>query len=335
MDMDGSELHRWEHSFEAAWPERKRPADLIDKEFWRRVHLYDNGDLLAIFGVGGLIKINANSDLIWANPLPAHHDLDVLPNGDIYVLTRVAHVVPRVLEAQPVLEDFITILNHQGHEKLNVSLLAAFENSEFAHLLYESQSDDDRWVQKKWDQGDFMHTNSLEVLDGRLAKRIPAFRKGNVLVSLRVPSVVAVIDLERGKVVWAFRGAFKHQHDPKILTGGNMLLFDNLGSPLQSSVIEVDPRTRDVLWEFRGSEKIPFFSRSCGAAERLPNGNTLVTESDNGRALEITPEGTIVWEFYNPERAGDHRQYIATLFELLRLPPDLPTEWMRATKIKP
>jgi hypothetical protein len=38
------------------------------------------------------------------------------------------------------------------------------------------------------------------VLDGRLAERLPAFRAGNVLVSMLVPNLVAVVDLEREEV---------------------------------------------------------------------------------------------------------------------------------------
>ncbi|PSP32400.1 ArsR family transcriptional regulator [Halobacteriales archaeon QH_10_67_22] len=35
-------------------------------------------------------------------------------------------------------------------------------------------------------------------------------------------------------------------------------------------------------------------------ADRLPNGNTLVTDSLNHRVLEVTPEGQVVWEYYAP-----------------------------------
>jgi hypothetical protein len=35
-----------------------------------------------------------------------------------------------------------------------------------------------------------------------------------------------------------------------------------------------------------------------------------------------------VWEFYNPHRAGENGQYIATIFELLRLSPEFPTDWV-------
>jgi hypothetical protein len=42
-------------------------------------------------------------------------------------------------------------------------------------------------------------------------------------------------------------------------------------------------------------------------ADRLPNGNTLIVESDAGRAFEVTAEGEIVWEFLNPDRMPDGR----------------------------
>jgi PGF-CTERM protein len=35
-------------------------------------------------------------------------------------------------------------------------------------------------------------------------------------------------------------------------------------------------------------------------ADRLPNGNTLVTDSRNHRVFEVTPDGEIVWEVYTP-----------------------------------
>jgi hypothetical protein len=75
-------------------------------------------------------------------------------------------------------------------------------------------------------------------------------------------------------------------------------------------------------------EPAPFFSNFCGTAERLPNGNTLIVESDNGRAFEVTSAGAIVWEFHNPHRAGEEGEFIARLFDLVRLPPEFPTAWI-------
>jgi hypothetical protein len=222
------------------------------------------------------------------------------------------------------------VLDAKGVEKKRVSLLECFEGSEFESLgIGEQVKHEDFVTAKRWRKGDLFHTNSIEVLDGSIADRVPEFAKGNLLISLRVPSVIAVVDLENETVVWAKKGNFRRQHDPKILGNGHMLLFDNQGRHMISSVMEIDPATMTTKWEFIGTPAEPFFTDTCGTAERLPNGNTLITESDNGRALEVTADKKVVWEFYNPFRAGDRDQYIATLFEVVRLAPTFPIDWIK------
>ena len=58
---------------------------------------------------------------------------------------------------------------------------------------------------------------------------------------------------------------------------------------------------------------------TAGTTKRLPNGNTLITESNNGRAFEVTPAGEIVWEFFNPYRTGENNELIAALYDVVRL----------------
>jgi len=94
----------------------------------------------------------------------------------------------------------------------------------------------------------------VEVLDGRISERLRAFGRGNVLISSPVLDTLAVVDLTREKVMWAHRGAFKRQHDPKVLQNGNLLLFDNQSSASGSSVIEFDPKTGEGKWEYRGTK---------------------------------------------------------------------------------
>jgi hypothetical protein len=218
----------------------------------------------------------------------------------------------------------LSVLHDDGSLKRKVSLIDCFENSkQYRHIL------EDRFKRN----GDIFHTNTLTLLDGRIADTLDAFKKGNVLTSFRYLNTIAVVDLEKEEIVWAYSGNFRRQHDPKILANGHLLLFDNnRGGLHQSGVQEYDPATMKLMWEFRGTPQRPFYSRSCGAAQRLPNGNTLITESDNGRAIEVSSDKEVVWEFYNPERAGEDRQYIATLFEMQRLPLDYPTHWVRGVK---
>jgi hypothetical protein len=124
---------------------------------------------------------------------------------------------------------------------------------------------------------------------------------------------------------------------PRGLPGeGNMLIFDNGGAAgygalikglrdaegnalgswpntyrLFSRVIEIDPTTKQVVWEYKqpklsedrdddgkilGDEKL-FFSNLMSGMQRLPNGNTLITEADVGRVFEVTSSGEVVWEY--------------------------------------
>ena len=78
MDMEGNHLHKWKRDVYSVWHDYKPPNGSRNHEVWRRVHLLENGDLLAIFEGIGIIKIDKNSKLLWASPNKAHHDLFVL-----------------------------------------------------------------------------------------------------------------------------------------------------------------------------------------------------------------------------------------------------------------
>lgn len=114
---------------------------------------------------------------------------------------------------------------------------------------------------------------------------------------------------------------------PKGLPGeGNILIFDNGGwagydHPNQftstgnkavrrdfSRVLEIDPTTMEIVWQFSPAEMghgMPFhashfYSPFISSAQRLPNGNTLITEGSDGRLLEVTSDHELVWEYISP-----------------------------------
>lgn len=324
LDMRGRELHSWQLPFEKAFPDSDLPPDAPGTAFWRRVALLPDGDLFAIYDGRGLVKIDRHSRLLWAYPHGAHHDLDVRPDGSIFVLTRKAEIVPRFNEKEPILHDFITVLASDGTVLEEVSILAAIEDSRYATSLISAMDQ----------SGDIMHTNTIEVLDGSLDREGSPFAPGDVLISIREIDTIAVVDMEREQVVWALRGPWVQQHQPTALDNGNMLVFDNLGDEGWSRVVEFDPFTQEVAWSYRGSVR-GFRSKTIGSNIRLPNGNTLITESDNGRAFEVTPGKEIVWEYHTPHRAGTEDQYVATLFEVVRLRADFPTHWIEGSDGKP
>jgi len=317
IDMEGDVIHEWSLAMKKAWP---RYYDLIKhgphKMLWRRAHFLDNGDLLAIYEGIGIIKIDKESNLIWANPCRAHHSIFIHENGNVYTLTRNRVKPDYESEFSPyfpkfVLEDFITVLSPDGNIIKKISILKSFLNSDFATVL----SDGITKVE------DILHTNSIEVLDGSLEDKVPMFKKGLILISMRHKNVIALIDPEKEKVVWVMYGLWRGQHEPVILEDGAVMVFDNLGRDKKSKVVEFNPMTQEILWQYRGTNENPFYTERSGSNRRLPNGNTLITESGQGRAFEVTRDHELVWEFYNPHRAGDRNELIATLFEVIRVDP--------------
>jgi hypothetical protein len=85
----------------------------------------------------------------------------------------------------------------------------------------------------------------------------------------------------------------------------------------------VEPVSRKIVWQFPDTEGGGLFSPQAGSVQRLANGNTLIVESERGRALEVTRSGETVWEFANPHRAGRRGELVACLFDLVRLPEAL------------
>ena len=144
-------------------------------------------------------------------------------------------------------------------------------------------------------------------------------------------------------------GQFIGQHHvhmvPKGLPGeGNILAFDNggkagYGAPNPgaptgnnnalrdySRVVEFNPVTLEVVWQYTALEAgfiMPgdgnrFYSNYISAAQRLPNGNTLITEGADGRLFEVTTEHEIVWEYISPYYGKKNNQNM--VYRAYRLP---------------
>jgi hypothetical protein len=182
------------------------------------------------------------------------------------------------------------------------------------------------------------------------------FAPDNVIISSRQASFLAIVARD-GHVVWRMGPDFREspqltrigqiigQHNahliPKGLPGeGNLLVFDNGGSsgygfdtPIarngygglaraNSRVLEIDPVKLELVWSYAPGDA--FFATNISGAQRLPNGNTLITEGPTGRVFEVTPQKKIVWEYINPSPTGARN----AVYRAYRLPyewiPQLP-----------
>jgi hypothetical protein len=161
------------------------------------------------------------------------------------------------------------------------------------------------------------------------------FAPDHVIISSREASLLAIVGRD-GSIVWRLGPDFSasqelrairqiigqhHAHlVPKGLPGaGNLLVFDNGGSsgygfanPIApdgtgafaratSRVLEINPVTLELVWSYSNPR---FFSTNISSAQRLLNGNTLITAGAGGRIFEVTAGGAIVWEYMNPLFGG-------------------------------
>jgi hypothetical protein len=167
---------------------------------------------------------------------------------------------------------------------------------------------------------DYYHLNTIQVLpETPLGARDPRFAAGNYLLCLRNVNLVLVLDRASKKIVWSWGGgALDWPHTPTMLADGRLLVFDNGTHRGFSRAVEVEPPSGRTVWEYRGDPPASFYSSGRGSAQRLPNGDTLICQSNAGRAFEVTPAGRVVWEYWNPVERGKRK----VIYRMSRLPPE-------------
>ena len=326
VDLDGRVVHEWVLPYSQVWDTssgisrpQSDPFVYIEK-----AHVYPNGDLLALYtAIGdtpwgyGLVKMDRNARIIWKYLGHTHHDFSIDGHGNIYVLTQEISKaeVPGYphLEA-PRIDDFVVMLSPDGKEQKKMWLIGALAQSPFGRRFYFVHQNEG---------GDYLHTNSVQVLE-KPVPRIPQSRAGQVLVSMREISTIALADLDKSRVVWASSGPWVRQHDAEFLPNGKLMLFDNEGNPNDygsSRVLEMDPASLAVTWRYGGRKNQRLETHGRGSQSRLPNGNTMIVESYAGRIIETTPKGEIVWEFINPVRGGADNDRVPIIHWAERLDP--------------
>jgi len=289
LDDEGRIVHQWHHP-----------------EGIQHVRLLPNGNLL-VHGappesaegaekIGGcsraLFELDADSNVVWEyRDVYMHHAYERLGNGNTLVArwTKLpAEVAARVQGGHVAPDDPEWMW---GDEILELSpageVVRAWHSWE--HLSPDHHVKCPLESRKEW-----THVNSLAVTPD-----------GDWLLSFRLTSTVVLVDGTTGAVKWRWGAqTLSHQHDATWLDSGHVLVFDNgchrKEAPAFSSVVEVDPTTGKIVWNYRSQPLLAFMSFMCGGAERLENGNTFITEGATGRLFEVTPEGETVWEYVSP-----------------------------------
>lgn len=265
------------------------------------------------------------------------------------LLTHTTHRIPAVTDAKDLSDDRIIEVSPEGEILWEWSAGPVIDEFGFSDAARETIANAGGFG----NAFDWIHLNSATWLGPNrwFDQGDERFAPDNVIVSSRTASLVAIINRE-GSIVWQLgpdvsaseetRGVRQiigqhHAHMiPESLPGaGNILIFDNGGSsgfgapsPIAPSgsgvyaratsrVIEIDPVTFEVVWSYDGPN---FYSLNISGAQRLPNGNTLITEGAGGRLFEVSSDGAIVWEYMHPVFSG--RGNSNAIYRAYRLPYD-------------
>jgi outer membrane protein assembly factor BamB len=294
LDMQGHEVHTWKLPFP--------PGDYG--------YLLPNGNLFylgetpegsegmfaafSIFMGGALMEVDWHGKIVWEHHDPAHHhDGRRTDSGGAAYLA--ISEIPKELAAR--VKGGLPNSEHEG--RMHADRIVEIDRD--GNLTWEWNSwehlDPDVDVITPADLRDeWTHSNTIVPLPG-----------GDYMISMRNISTVARIDRKTGGFVWKIGPPLlAQQHDPNFLDNGNVLIFNNgtqrRNVPLIfSNIVEVEPVSGNVVWNYRDpSSMMSFFSSYISGVQRLPNGNTLITEGIPGRMFEVTPEGDTVWEYTNP-----------------------------------
>lgn len=309
LDHQGESVHQWS----------------VDAD---RARLLPNGNLLVVHASKwGLTQPNWRrlrkyireyswgGEVVWEQKLrgPAHHDIQRLENGNTLALVMApvpadhparAQIKDPTLRTLGIRSDAIQEVSPDGevvwewrfHEHVDINscgaevcpskyqdkVLEGERNFDWSHINTISVIPENRWH----DQGD------------------TRFKPGNIMVLPRNWSTILVIDKETKDTVWEYsgdyRGGLSGGHEAHMIAkglpgAGNILVVDNGRDRKETFILEVNPQTKQLEWVYDVGEN--FFTRAAGSVQRLPNGNTLISEDLRGRVFEVTPDRETVWEF--------------------------------------
>lgn len=161
--------------------------------------------------------------------------------------------------------------------------------------------------------------NSNHHMESRMTRKLA---NGNYLVPQLLDKVVREYS-PKGEIVWEYKTPDEPAESWPFtairLENGNTLINLTHGN----HVVEVDPAGQ-VVWHLTNADlPSPLLKDPCGA-QRLPNGNTVITSYGAGdqkvKLLEVTRDKQVVWTYEEPKAGGVHE------FQILNT-DGLPLAW--------
>ena len=273
VDMEGRPLHQWKG---------------VKTGSWQHVTLLPDGDVLALVKNQSVIRVDKDSKVEWSHPARCTTTCRVEPDGSVYVLAARPTADEQLGPEVVALEDYVAVLSPAGELVLEIPLLGPIAASPTRTCSSGPARPGPPAVPGHAERGPEvrpLHTNHVEVLDGSLAQVTPAFERQHPVLPRNLHTII-VIDPRTLAIEWAWgAGELVFPHHPdgdrcRNVARVRQRLLERLADPRDR------PGTGAIVWTY-GPE--PASSPTPRSNQRLPNGNTLITESDTGYVFKVTP----------------------------------------------
>ena len=272
-------------------------------------------------------EIDFEGNVIWQEPNDEflHHDLILLPNGNYLGIVETTSLGPIPIgswtssfqtfgfQANGITDEFPwvgdKIVEWDRDTKEVVWSWNVFD--------YFSMEDYDR-IGGTWNEAlqslryDWTHINAV-IFDNEESSIYMSVRHLSRITKIAYPSGDVIWnlghDMPSGDVHLGTDIGFSFQHGLQKLENGNILTLDNgnlspefrgTSQPITRAIeIQIDGLEASTIWSHELEPDL--FGFASGNAQKLPNGNVLITTvGGGGRSVEVNTSGDIVWEgLYN------------------------------------
>jgi hypothetical protein len=270
-----------------------------DIGYFAPVHpsLEGNGDLI-IKKLNAAVRVDACGKPLWTlQDAVYHHSIEADAEGNLWIPATFKR--PSIASVSDQFQDNrISEISPSGELLFARSVPQMLLDHGYANWLFSIPSDDPT------------HLNDIQPLlaDG------PYWKKGDLFLSLRNISTVMLNRPSTDEIEWFKRGPWIAQHDVDILDDHRISIYDNdaqartPGTPFIASSSEV------MVYDFAtGKVSLPLQRAMNGNSVRtlteglftqLPDGATLVEDSNEGRLLIFRADGATAAQYVNRAKDG-------------------------------
>jgi len=293
--------------FEGVSQEGKDAGELArrTRALFRAIHPVptDDGGLIVKDHQSPLSRIDACGAIVWRlDDAEYHHSTEPAPEGGYWVPSYADPLELDLKASADYLDDALVRVSEGGEVLERVSLTKSMVAAE---MMPEFLTDI-TFVQVI----DPIHLNDIQPVPGDG----PYWSEGDVFVSLRHPSIIALVRPSSGEVLWWRRGPWMAQHDVDVIDDHTISVFSNntydagRGGYIkgQSEVLFYDFETDEVTSPYlEASEQFDIATVSEGLSEILPDGSIVIEEENSGRILIISQENELLAEYVNRAEDGE------------------------------